>query len=75
MTVRFDRTTCAVHMNDVQVLHYDAEWAVALGHTWDDARLPAKPYFSAAFVLPSPTDEVSLMALPTEVRTGRAVEI
>ena len=47
VTVRFDRTTCAVHMNDVQVLHYDAEWAVALGHTWDDARLPAKPFFGS----------------------------
>ena len=74
VTVTFDRTSVAVTMDNIQVLHYDAEWAVALGHTWDDARLPANPYFSTAFVLSSPADEVSLVTLPTELRTGRAVE-
>ena len=74
VTMTFDRTSVAVTMDNIQVLHYDAEWAVALGHTWDDARLPANPYFSTAFVLSSPADEVSLVTLPTELRTGRAVE-
>ena len=74
VTMRFDTSTCDVHMNGVQVLHYDAKWAVAVGHTWAEACLPARPYFSTAFVLSSPADEVSLVALPTEIRTGRAVE-
>ena len=73
VTVTFDRTSVGVYLNDFRVLDYDAAWAVAVGHTWDEACLPARPYFSTAFVLSSPTDEVSLVALPTEVRTGRAV--
>ena len=73
VTMRFDTSTCDVHMNGVQVLHYDAKWAVAVGHTWAEACLPARPYFSTAFVLSSLADEVSLVALPTEIRTGRAV--
>ena len=73
VTVTFDRTSVGVYLNDFRILDYEAEWAVAVGHTWDEACLPTNPYFSTAFVLSSPADEVSLVALPTELRTGRAV--
>ena len=73
VTVTFDRTSVGVYLNDFRVLDYEAAWAVAVGHTWDEACLPTNPYFSTAFVLSSPADEVSLVALPTELRTGRAV--
>ena len=73
VTVTFDRTSVGVYLNDFRVLDYEAAWAVAVGHTWDEACLPTNPYFSTAFVLSSPADEVSLVTLPTEIRTGRAV--
>ena len=74
VAVTFDRTCATVTVDGYRVLHFDSAWAVDLGHSWQEARLPAEPYFSAAFVLASSAGQVTLAAMPTDVRTGLAVE-
>ena len=69
-TVTFDRHSVDVTMNMKKVLTYKSTWASSIGHCWEDACVPADPYLAAALV---GADQVTLVLLPTELRTGRVV--
>ena len=75
ITVTFDCSTVSIILNRTTVLNYEAGWAVVHGHSREDSCVPKEPYFAAAFVLGSSTDQVNLVPLVTEVRSGRAVSL